>query len=467
MWGVSIAVWHAATLLQLQVGVTLNEGFGSWSIWQYATGHSPYDHTNWDGPFFNFEVHPPLYFWLVGKCMAFTGASAQEVVRCGRLLSVASTLVVAASIGWCLRKRGATWWHVLLGVQLFCGTFYTAVIGARLQPDMLGIALAVAGIALVVVRDSTGMVATGTCLCALAPFAKQQYISGLLAVWLCYALAREWRKLCVAIEAGLATLILTYGLFLWLQDGAAMNLFGMQGATTYMLITMASNIRPMILTVVPVFMAGVAMTRLLGGGIDRGTRLLMLYAACSLMVATLALPKEAAGFYYYAESIAPLSILCALAMSEWHNQGRKRWSWLAGILAVTVVLGTFQVQRPVKQCVAMARMAQRNDELLAMALTNDTRMLFSYSDFMVRTRRPVFAADVFSMRQYVETHPEGAKRLEKQMAVGFYDAIVLEKPLDEMPSWRWGTTMLDLVRRHYRLRGRVGSLYIYEPVARQ
>jgi hypothetical protein len=223
----------------------------------------------------------------------------------------------------------------------------------------------------------------------------------------------------------------------------------------------------MLLTVVPVFMAGVTVAKVLGGGIDRSTRLLALYAGCSFVVASLALPKEASGFYYYAECIAPLSMVCALTMNEWHSRGMRRWTWLAGTLGVVSVLGTIQVQFPVNECAAMTRMLQRKDKQLVTALSGDERILYACSDFMVRTGRPVYAADVFSMKQYIETHPEGAERLGQQMAAGFYEAIVLEDRVEKIPPRRWSSKVLEMIRRQYRLRGRVGSLYIYEPAARR
>ncbi len=100
---------------------------------QYTTGAAVLDATL--RPIFTAANYPPLYFRVAGLGDPFVA---------GRIASIASTLFVAAAIAWRARAQGAL--IAIAVAAAWLATVPVVVWGAAVKPDLVALALTVAGV---------------------------------------------------------------------------------------------------------------------------------------------------------------------------------------------------------------------------------------------------------------------------------------------------------------------------------
>jgi hypothetical protein len=362
------------------------------------------------------------------------------------------------------KQYAFTSYNLIISVLLFLSTFYCTIYAGRIHPDMLGIALSFSGIALIINNRISIRWLCGVILCALAPFAKQQYISAYLAILIFYCITREWKYFIIVMIIGSLVLMTTYGLFICKNDGALLNLFYLQGGASYSIDTYLLTAKPFFVTFVPVFMFGTTIYYLIRSVLPiKKYLLIVIYAYLAWVIASLSLPKEGAGFYYYMESTVGLTILFCGSLQQLKYYSVKEWNICIIILIAAIGFGSIQTYNLIKKNDNIKNDIIRHDALLSNLSTNYNNILYAMCDWMIREGKEVYVADAFSLRQYRGLHPDNSTRFRQYVTNGYYDAFITEYPVEMMLPTCWGSNTLTLIKNNYTLHSQIGQLYLYTP----
>jgi len=128
-----------------------------------------------DGPPYTIANYPPVFYVVVAGLRLLTG----EGFAAGRLVSFVAGLAIAALVAWLVWRRTRSWWATLAGAALFVGLGIGGIVpwSAALKADLLGVAFAMASIALLdSARSRTGVV--GAAVFASAAILTKQALVG-------------------------------------------------------------------------------------------------------------------------------------------------------------------------------------------------------------------------------------------------------------------------------------------------
>jgi hypothetical protein len=232
--GCALGLMHIACVIGLQVPFDPNEGWNAYFTQMALTTGSPYPPAH----SLLTNNYPPLSFYLVGAVARVTG----DAVIAGRFVSLAALIAIAWGIETAARQMGCTPLEALFAALLFtAGLMLTSDYAGMDDPQLLGHAVAMAGLVLVLREPRTSRLMVGAAiLFVIAFFVKHNLVvlPAALALWLLLA---DRRHAITFVASGLIFLLIGLGLF---KEGFGISLFSqLASARTYSL----ANLWPVLL----------------------------------------------------------------------------------------------------------------------------------------------------------------------------------------------------------------------------
>jgi len=194
-------LWRDALAIPLQVPLDPNEGWNAYHALAAIGGRALYPHA----PDLMANNYPPLSFYLVGAIGTLTG----DAIVAGRLISLASFLVIAVALIALLRQWRAGWAASLFASLAFAANLLIASnYVAMNDPQLLGHALQILGLLLVARRDP--MPIGGALLMAAGLFVKHNLVALPLAATL-WLIGQDWKAWTRFVLTGLAAGLIGLG----------------------------------------------------------------------------------------------------------------------------------------------------------------------------------------------------------------------------------------------------------------
>ncbi|MEI9995854.1 MAG: glycosyltransferase family 39 protein [Rhizomicrobium sp.] len=205
-FGCALGLAHVACVLGLQIPFDPNEGWNAYFTQAAMAAGSPYPPPQ----SLMIDNYPPLSFYLVGAVAKLTG----DAIVAGRLVALAALCVVGLGIGTVARQMGCSRLEAGFAALLFAaGIMATTDYAGMDDPQMLGHAIAIGGLAIALREPRTPRAMVGAALLfTLAFFIKHNLVvlPAALACWLALADRRAARTFAVA---GAIFFLMGLGLF--------------------------------------------------------------------------------------------------------------------------------------------------------------------------------------------------------------------------------------------------------------
>lgn len=392
-----------------------------------AHGHTPYDISAGTSPPYVVASYGPLYYGLIAIGVKLFGD--QFVV--GRALALACLIVSALCVFLILKRyAGKTSPFIpIFGVGLLLAQYPVQAVAGIQAPDMVGLALALGGLALVFLERETrgrgqlGRAALAGFLLAAAILVRQPLFLPLLVAFSWYALHRDGRRMLVLSLAVGVTAVASFaflqatshGGFLWhavrLQGSVSLSL-AQARQLTFTYLRSPATIVSLLLLVIGMLRCAVRDPRTENDAAaleERLLRRLMLaYLVAAVAVAAVTSAKLGASINYWLEVSAVLSILVplyvrpALDMSATPDLRRRAHLWSSDWLYLVLVTLTFASAllnggREVHGLVLQWRALPYVDEVVGdiRKLTAPGELVYvEYPDLAVSAGRPYVFNDV-------------------------------------------------------------------------
>jgi len=388
--------------------------------------------------------YPPLYLHI---------ASVGDAFVTGRIVSILSTLAVAATVFVSARSAGrlaaaalAAGWLALAPVMVW---------GPAVKPDLLALALTAVGVVTLDRRRDLAAVAGFALL--FAGFAKPTaFLPALaLAAWLARAdrsaLARFVFGAAVAAIAAAVTVYLDSVPDVW-RHVVTWNALSWSLEQWLPLVFLA-----VIVVGVPALIATFA-------GEVRGARAAYVVGALGILIAG---GREGATINY----LLDLTVAIMLAIAAVASRLRARTLLPVALLA-QLVFGTL-VLDPLRVVPGRVPTTGAWSEPLpsgtAIAFRVDGGYLVEDAGLLAKTGISPVVDDLFLWSRLVERGIIDADPIVTQVREGRIDAVIAQVDLEHLeaaPAFerqRWAGTLVRAVLDRYRLANHVGQLWIYEP----
>jgi hypothetical protein len=388
--------------------------------------------------------YPPLFLHV---------ASIGDAFVTGRIVSILSTLSVAAMIFFTARPAGqlpaaglAAGWLALAPVMVW---------GPAVKPDLLALALTVAGVVTLDRRRDLAAVAGFALL--FAGFAKPTaFLPALaLAAWL----ARADRPSFVRFVFGAAVATVAAAVTVYLDSVPDV----WRHVVTWNALSWSLE-QWLPLVFLAVILVGVpALIAVFAGGAG-GARAAYLVGATLILVAG---GREGATINYLLDLTVAIMLSIAAVVPRLHVRALVPLGLLAQLVVGTLVLDPLRVVPG-----RVPTTGAWSDPLPAgaeIALRLDGRYLVEDAGLLARSGIAPVVDDLFLWSRLVERGIIDAEPIVSQVRAGRIDAVIAEvdlEHLDAAPGFerqRWAGSLVRAVLDRYRLTQHLGRLWIYEP----
>jgi hypothetical protein len=421
-------------------------------------------------PYIHTPYGPLLYLLSLPGTVALGGSVSAAYVS-GRVVVFLATGTTAAAIGFLTARLTASRSIGVLGGLGFLTIPNLAPWGYSMRPDLLAIALSVAGLALAwQTMNSRGLSWTRLTILAFlllgALWSKQTAVGAPLAILLAWILRREWRlagRLALLLGvAGLGLAILTQ---VWTGGAFFHNAFkGMQcnlrpGAPYYLLLHFAQFGSPLLVTA------------LLGVGRDpRGWFLFEVYAATAVVMALLFALRGGSDVNHLIEPLTAVALLAgrgyAWLLGE-AGQSRRRG---AAIMLTCLVLFSPGLARTIDELRGKAAPTDltRGDLLRVLAGNRGEILTFSTDLPLLSQRRPALM-DPMIFACLADKGVWDPTPLASALRRGEIPTVVLlTTPTGDVFATHhglpiWPPAVLQAIQERYRVQGQYGRQRVYAP----
>jgi hypothetical protein len=438
--------------------------------------NNPLLYAGFDREPFLINPYNPLYLYLSHAVTSLAGGSA---LLAGRAVTLASSLTICALIYGLLRLLEGQIRTALLCVSLF--VLMPIVTGelASMRPDMMGLALSLAGLYCALIhencrhRHSIAYWSAVFCF-AFAYFTKQNFVVAPAAYFLFLLTERRWKD---AIFFGIQmSVILTVPTLLW--DAWTLGNYRLNQAMSVKKAFYPSLIWRFWKQFLPVYAIFTAAS-VAGFGVsirDPRRRLLFLYTALALF-STVALGKIGSDWNYFLEFFAAGAITVGLwinrsaALRGDENKFPAQPFWRS-VTALTVVALCLQfAPNPIKFLFPKPKVdtsAQKTDFSGYDSLVERLRqiqgpVLSENMGILIAAGKPVvFEPYGFAQLAYAGLWDESI--ILDRLARGEFALIILETNLWQIKqSSRFTPAFVQYLRKHYRPIGSVSGLILCRP----
>ena len=277
-------------------------------------------------------VYAPFYMMVLALVAPITGGTYLE----GRILSLVSTLLIGALIYSIVKRETRSSKVSLVSALFFFASNLVYSWSPGYHPDLFGIMLAVAGIAIVQRYQTSSRIYLVIPLFALAFFTKQNLVAAPVAV-IAFLLVRDWR-LALRVGGGMLLAVLgllavaqylTHGqyllhVFTFLQS----NPISVMHAIPF--VYKLAIMHPILLAFVGCY--------LFRKERDRGHSLLVYWLVAAFFVALYGSSKEGAWVNYWIELFAGICILFGLSWHALQEQPAHRAGGLSSTFLAAAIL---------------------------------------------------------------------------------------------------------------------------------
>jgi hypothetical protein len=390
--------------------------------------------------------YPPLFLHV---------ASIGDAFVTGRIVSILSTLFVATMIFLAARPAGrlpaaglAAGWLALAPVMVW---------GPAVKPDLLALALTVAGVVTLDRRRDLAAVAGFALL--FAGFAKPTaFLPALaLAVWLVRADRAAFTRLvfgaAVAIFAAAVTVYLDSVPDVW-RHVVTWNALSWSLEQWLPLVFLA---------VIVVGMPG--LIAVFAGGV-RGARAAYVVGAIGILIAG---GREGATINYLLDLTVAIGLSIAAIAPRLRTRALVPLVLLVQLVAGTLVLDPLRVLPGRVPTTGAWSDPLPGGATIAFHVDVDGRYLVEDAGLLARNGIAPVVDDLFLWSRLVERGIIDAEPIVSQVRDGRIDIVIAEvdlEHLDAAPGFerqRWAATLVRAVLDRYRLTQHIGRLWIYEP----
>lgn len=389
--------------------------------------------------------YPPLYFHV---------ASVGDAFVTGRIVSILATLSVAAmvflsarSAGWLPAAGLAVGWLALAPVMVW---------GPAVKPDLLALALTVAGVATLDRRRDLASVAGFALL--FAGFAKPTaFIPALaLAVWL----ARADRPAFARFVLGASVATLAAAITVYLDSVPDV----WRHVVTWNALSWSLEQWLPLVLLAAVVVGVPALIAVLSGGVG-GARAAYVVGALGILIAG---GREGATINYLLDLTIAIMLSIAAIAPRLSAHVLIPLALLAQLAVGTLVLDPLRVV-PGRVPTTGAWSDPLRGGTIAISVHVDGRYLLEDAGLLAKTGIPSVVDDLFLWSRLVERGVIDADPIVNQVRDGRIDAILAEVDLDHLdaaPAFerqRWASVLVRAVRDRYRLAFHAGQVWVYEP----
>ena len=423
------------------------------------------------------NFYGPVYFALVGKLGAASGADIAGLFPIGRWVAFGSGLLTSLAVGWVAGRRYGAFAGVA-GAVASLGAAPMLGFSVMVRPDMTAETLGVVGFFLVGRRELAGRL-VGAGLLALAIFTKQTAAIFLLAASLAWAAEGEWRRglrLLLGVLAVSAAVVMAVTLLS--EPNFARSLAGdsrtpWDAASFVKNLGRAARLSPDILFF-PALGLGLWLSGLTGSREIRPAVLTALLLAAGLGLAA----KRGADLNYYLS----LRVSEGLAVGAlWRAWSGPRSRARSTGLAVATLLGCATMVPGVLVAVSQALDERSKAAFLAGPYGQDLRGFYRDACEMARNpksrlltdsglidlyqgKRAAFG-DPYLFRIMAETGQVDLSTMRERVDSQYYDLIVTTAELDRpsYDSYEFGLPMplIERARARYARVGSRAGLFLY------
>lgn len=437
---------------------------------------------DWRTPPHVATVYGPLTYLLPGWIGRTLGIEAENLYQVGRTLSLLAVLGIAGVVyGWA-RRLGAERGPTLLAALATVSSPVYWTVGCELRGEPLAtLCSLLAGWWFLRFDGRTRRWEAGLFI-ILGFLFKQSALLPLPAIVLYLWGARRRRE---AVLFGTATTVGLAALVIGL-DAATDGLYRLNAFDALHGNRTISN-----LAIWPIAVLPVCLGQYLYSAFWLGSRrlsgppgLLAGYFVISLIVPLLMTWRDGAVEYYFMESVAVAGILMALQWQHWRRQpvteqgGRHSVIAMISWLPFVTALGTALQLEPN----AWQRFHQAvNTRSLAAAeraehrrLTAEFRVLpgpvlSQVDDLTIHDERSPVILDTWLFSGLIDQGAFDDAEIRTRLETGAFRSVILRLPIGSVK--RYGSTTyvprawLQVIKRRYRLAGRLGEFYVYEPIS--
>ncbi len=450
--------WMLQSILRVRDGAPLYTDFGEYP--------------------FVLALYTPLYYWLVGGFAQLGGWDVAEILVFARAISALAAALSALAIVAIARSCGASNRAALVGAGLFVTSFALQPWAYTARPDMLALALSLAGV-LVAARSPTARgCACAAALLAAAFFAKQSYIVAVGALTLAFVSAGRFRAASTlagiwigVVGGGMVALELASGRQ-FSQNAVAANAL----PWTVEFFTSAFS-RVARFSICLGFLAWLGWRR--PDRPDLPRCIVGWYAPISLIFAVVTTMKAGAIYNYFLEPTAALAILSALGwdrLAGWAGASGPRPVGLpdaAGRIALpravaiaVIIWAGFAFQGAF---LMVAGSSVRDSGPLVELIREAPGDVLTERDSLavLQAGKPGVLADVFGLALLGSVGRWDAGPLNEMIERRHFALIVLRTPVEFRVEWNgfawWPPGSRERIREHYQFIGREGGRYFYAP----
>ena len=441
--GAVMSLWVAAERISLPYQIDYAEGIVLDAAQRLTEGDTPYPAPGESPDIIN--QYGPFFYSLVATVVKTSGLG----FGFPRLLVVLSGLAIVALLVWLLRQRTGS-----MQMGLTFGGLYLCLVVVRawlpiLRPDLIGIALSLAGLVLFSRRPDRWYLAIPLFLAAL--FTKHTLLAAPAACFLFLAIRKEWKKAAwFAGSLALPGAVLFVLLEAKTGGGFSFHMIGSHAAP--LSLTRYGELMGLTLVfhLLLVFLALVLALRELS---DRKPSLPLLYLLAS-SAATLTLAKVGADLNHLLEWLAALCLVAGLGYHRlrWRPEEAATATFAAVALAM-FVLATLPVGTGPLEDRAEC------DELYAYVQNHSAgHVLSENAGALVMGGKQVLVSDPFAYGQLVRHGDWPSAPLNERLRSKYFGLILTDGELEELKTRaadpmssgsRWPRSFVESLGQNY------------------
>jgi len=442
--GALFSLLTAASRMGLPFQTDYAEGIVLEASRQILQGKSPYPPPG-DTPYV-INQYGPLFYYLVSALEALGGMG----FAIPRLVVLLSGVVVSILLGLIIRRQGSSW-----RVGVIFAAFFLSLAVVRgwlviLRPDLIGLALALAGLALFSAEPRRLPLAIPFFLGAI--LCKASLLAAPGACWLFLLMRKEWKQaLQLALGLGVSVLVALIWLQAQTEGGFLFHLVGSHAAP----FSWSRYLRVMSLSVLfhllPLFPAVILVIRDVK---QRRPSLATIYLIVA-SAGTLTLLKVGAELNHLLEWLIAICLAGAMGYN-WLRQPPNRtvtanlFALSLGIyVLVTMPLGAGSLD-PRAECVHAYRYVEKHP---------GTHILSENVGALVLANKEVIISDPFSYAQLVRHSDWSDRQLVDQIHSRYFDLIIIDGDLSQLrvraqqplaSEYRWPPSFVEALEENYQ-----------------
>jgi hypothetical protein len=320
--GCALAIVRVALVIPIKVPFDYNEGWNAYHAAAAVAGHGLYP----DGDAMIFNNYPPLSFYIVGAVGTLIG----DHIVAGRILSLASFVLLALGIGAAVRMMGATRLEAAFSALVFVATMrlFSSYVGMD-DPQLLGQAVGIWGVLWLLREPRTDWSVFYAALCfCTALFIKQNLVAQPLALLCWLALYDRPRAVRLAgLGLALAGALLGASMLAFGPD-FVLKLFPSRGYSAAAALNALAG-----WSADRFVLLACALAAFVGFRHDRYVRLCALYAGIALAIGTVFAGGDGTDRNVFFDADIALAMTIGLALHRAGAIGTRRGSALRASIA--------------------------------------------------------------------------------------------------------------------------------------